>query len=222
MFSMPQELATTIQNYASIVTILAAFVSAGAGFLTFIASSNLSRYSDEAISKANSVSAQANSAAATANEKAEEINKQNLELQIKLEKERKERLELQKAVERRSISKETEAAIRKSSERINRKLRIRIECHAHDHEALAYAEQFGGLLHSLGHDVEGIGTGIVIEMGTANIGVYLLIYDTPAQLDSLMLLGLTGFTTQLKQLKVTHEAGIDALVRVMAKPPYIG
>lgn len=222
MFSMPQELATTIQNYASIVTILAAFVSACAGVLTFIASSNLSRYSDESIALANSVSAQANNSAAKANEKAEAINKQNLELQIKLEKERKERLELQKAVERRSLSPESIKSIQEASERIKDKLSIRLECNQNDYEAVAYTEQIGSLLHNLGHKADGVGTGVVIHMDSSNVGVFLFIYDTANRSSVMSLLWETGIATQAKILTTKHEDGHDAMLSIMQKPPYIG
>lgn len=222
MLDVSQEIAKAINSYASIIAISAGFVTAIAGVLTYMSASTLARYSNEAIAKANSVSAEANNAAAQANAKTEILTQQNLELQIKLEKERKERLELQKAVERRSISKKTEKEIRDSSARINRKLKIRIECFSHDFEAITYAEQLGGLLHSLGHDVKGVRTGVIIHLDTANTGVDLLIFDTPAQHDALLLLGFTGVATQIKQLKKTHEDGLDALVTVMAKQPYIG
>lgn len=222
MLLLPQEISTTIQNYASLVTIVAAFISACAGVLTFIASSNLSRYSDEAIAKANSVSAQANSSAAKANEKAEEIKKQNLELQINLEKERKERLELQKAVERRSLSPEKKKSVQEASGRMKEKLSLRIECNRNDYEALAYAEQIGGLLHNIGHKVDGVGTGIVIHMESSNVGAFLFIYDTPNRLGVLNLLWDTGIATQVKILSTQHEEGHDAMLSVMQKPPYIG
>jgi hypothetical protein len=222
MLDVSQEIASAINSYASIIAIAAGFVTAGAGVLTYMSASTMARYSDEAIAKANSVSAEANNAAAQANAKTETLTQQNLELQIRLEKERKERLELQKSVERRSISEKQRKEIIDTSKKIQKKLKIKIHCNAKDTEARAYVQQIGQLLHDQGHYAEGIEAGIIVQMDSANIGVYLLIYDTPHKLDVLALLALTGIATEIVQLNTPDPNGFHAELTVLPKPPYIG
>ncbi|WP_150796672.1 hypothetical protein [Pseudomonas fluorescens] len=103
MTNITLEMANAIYTCASVVAITAALLSACAGVLTYMASSVQDRFADQAIANANQMSAEANRAAAHANLKAESLIKQNIELSIKLEAEKNERLKTEAALGPRKL-----------------------------------------------------------------------------------------------------------------------
>lgn len=103
MLNFSLETANVIHTTGSVIAIISAFIAAVAGAMTFVASVVQSQHADQKIAEANSLSAIANNSAAQANQKTEELVKQNLQLAIKLESERTERLRLESSLGPRKI-----------------------------------------------------------------------------------------------------------------------
>lgn len=223
MLNLSLEAANAVYTCASIVAITAALISACAGVITYMASSIQDRYADQAIANANSVSAQANNAAAQANAKTEILTKQNLELQIQVEKEKKERLILQKNLGKRHLSEAQVQNIKSTLSKASFTPHLSIEANRADIEAWEYAMDIARVFSESGAIVILKPTGIRITIGSSNTGLAAYIYDTQEKIGLNQIIKEIGIASEVRQIPRLHEdhQNIHASFVISAKEPYI-
>ncbi|MFK3815072.1 hypothetical protein ACI2KG_00430 [Pseudomonas sp. NPDC089407] len=149
MLNLSLETANVIHTTGSVIAIISAFIAAVAGAMTFVASVVQSQHADQKIAEANSLSAIANNSAAEANQKTEELVQQNLELSIKLESERNERLRLQNSLGPRKISPETALKLMEDLKGLGNSS-IRLKIARNEEEVEKYAAQIFLILKMAG------------------------------------------------------------------------
>lgn len=152
MINISLDTANLIHTVGSVIAIVSAFIAASTGLMTFIASTVQSRYADQKIAEANSLSAVANDAAARANHKTEELVKQNLELSLKLEAEKKERLRIETTLGPRTISRDSASSLITKLHGLD-KSKVRVVIARSEAEVENYAAMIVMILQSAGIDV---------------------------------------------------------------------
>lgn len=179
MFDFSIETANSIHTAASIIAVTAALVAACAGGITYITSTIQSQHNNLEIAKANSLSDQANNAAAQAKLKTEELTKQNLELAIKLENEKQNRLKIESTLGMRYISEQQANEIIKALSSKNEEIEISIQIARQESEVLNYGRQIAEAFKRAGAHVSISNT---IIMSGDNTGTRALIMKGPGHI----------------------------------------
>ncbi|WP_409259394.1 hypothetical protein [Pseudomonas sp. KCJK9009] len=175
MLNISLEAANTIHTSASLIAITCALIASIAGVVTYMASTVQSRYNDQAIANANSVSAQARNAAAQAELKTEEVTKANLELSIKLETEKLKRLKIEENLMPRTFSTQVTKAFTSNLKGLDGKPVVIINIAKSEDEVTRLAGSLSDILKDAGAHVV-ITKVHVISMGS-NTGIKAMLYD---------------------------------------------
>lgn len=177
MLNISLEVANTIYTYASIVAITAALISACGGVLTYMASSVQDRYSDQAIANANKMSAEANNAAAQANVTTEKLTKQNLELSIQLETEKKERLKIEESLRTRVLTEKEADKLIKGLESARGIASVIVAIARQEPEVINYSRQIIQTLKKAG--INTLVSNTHIFSTGSNTGMHVVIFEGP-------------------------------------------
>lgn len=228
MSNISLQTANLIHTYASITAITAAFIAASSGVITYMASSVQSRYNDQAIANANSVSAQANNAAAQAKVTSEELVKKNIELSIELEKERQERLKMESSLSRRSLTPQQKEILSENLKKVSGISKIVIHIAQQESEVINYGEEMILAFAESGIDVTVVKVN-VLSLGSST-GVRATIYNGPGHDAIEYAIAQSGFASVVHRAplqppqgaRFTHDPNLFAAkITIFPKPPHL-
>ena len=228
MSNISLQTANLIHTYASITAITAAFIAASSGVITYMASSVQSRYNDQAIANANSVSAQANNAAAQAKVTSEELVKKNIELSIELEKERQERLKMESSLSRRSLTPQQKEILSENLKKVSGISKIVIHIAQQESEVINYSDEIRLAFTKAGINVK-LERGHVISTGD-NTGVQVVMLKGPGHDAIEYAIEQAGFASVVHRAplqppqgaRFTHDPNLFAAkITIFPKPPHL-
>ncbi|MFU2327723.1 hypothetical protein [Pseudomonas sp. NFX98] len=223
------ETANIIYRYASIVALVALVASAGAGLVIYVTSEIRGKYADESIERARNLGAQANESAAQANVKAETLTKENLQLSLTLEKERKERLELQRQLGPRTLSAEQKIKLVDMLKHLPENATILITRNESSKETNDYASEIAETFKRAGANVVEKQINFM-TFGSPNYGVRLVLLGGPGRETIKTSMQSTNIATEIKQLpepdpknptRNLYNWSMSAAIEVLPKPPHL-
>lgn len=225
----PIDLANTIYKISSFVALLALALSAIAGIFIYISSEIRGKYSDQLIENARALGAQANESAAVADVKAEQLKKDNLELSITLERERRERIELERRLGPRLLSIEQKKAIHETLKNISKRASVIIITSDNSPEASNYASEIYEALRASG--VKTLRRNLkVTTIGSPDYGVSLILLGGPEKQAIKRAFTSTNIVTEVRQdnepseedkERMLYNWSYSAAIEVKAKPPHL-
>lgn len=228
MLNISLETANLIHTCASITAITAALIAASSGVITYMASSVQSRYNDQAIANANSVSAQANNAAAQAKVTSEELVKKNIELSIELEKERQERLKIEYSLSRRSLTPQQKETLSEHLEKARGISEVVIHIARQESEVINYSDEIKLAFTKAGVNVK-LERGHVISTGD-NTGVQVVMLKGPGHDAIEYAIEQAGFASAILHAPLQSPPGrtfshdpnlFAAKITIFPKPPHL-
>lgn len=226
---MPLELANAIYKTSSIVALMALALSATAGIFIYVTSEIRGKHADQSIENARTLGAQANEAAALANVKAELLTKDNLQLSLTLEKERRERIELEKKLGPRSLSTEQKLAMRNALQNISSTASVLIIRSDSSSEVSNYASEIAQIFRESGIQVAEQQTKI-IKVGSPNHGTSLILLGGPAKETIKNAITLANIATETREIKkpsdedqkrMIYKWELSAVLEIKSKPPHL-
>lgn len=204
MPNIPIELANTIYKISSVIALVALALSATAGIFIYVTSEIRGKYADQSIENARVLGAQANEASALANLKAEQLIKENLQLSLILEKERRERLDLQRKLGPRSLSTEQKSAMKTALQGISPNASIIIVRRDSSPEVLNYASEIAAIFKDSGIQVVEWQTRVT-TLGSPDHGAALILLGGPEKQLIKNAITLANISTEIREHKQPSE-----------------
>lgn len=229
MTQISLEAANLIYRYASITALVALTASAGAGLIIYVTSEIRGKYADESIALASAMGAQANESAAKANIKAELLTRENLQLSLILEKERKERIELERKLGPRTLNAEQVTVLRETLGKLPNDSKILIMRNEASKEILNYATEIKEIFKAAGATVSEA-KNIPIILNSADSGVRLLLLGGPGREQIRKAMELANITSEIRQFEkpskeneknFAYDWSMSAVIDVKSKSPHL-